>query len=119
MVRTTPNAPLKLGPCDKSDAWEYTPQKFLTVKGTYFCLQAVGSDKPAKLSFRCSESDTQWGLDSSSDSDVKTHMSTNLRDGNSLCLAVGPEDVLFTSPCVSSDAQLFQFTTRDKVQALG
>ncbi|KAJ4810059.1 hypothetical protein LUZ62_022625 [Rhynchospora pubera] len=119
MLRTNQNKALRLGPCNESDAWEYTPQKFLTVKGTYFCLQAVGSNKPAKLSIICTESDSQWDMNSSSNSDAKTHVSTNLEKGGSLCLAVGPEDILFTSPCLSSDVQQFEFTTKDKVQALG
>ncbi|XP_078169755.1 uncharacterized protein LOC144564106 [Carex rostrata] len=119
VLRTTLTAPLKLGPCNESDAWEYTPQKFLTVKGTYYCLQATGSDKPTRLSINSSESDSQWDMNSSSNSDTKTHVYTKLENGNSLCLAVGPEDVLFAGPCLNSDAQLFEFTTRDKVQTLG
>ncbi|CAL5386188.1 unnamed protein product [Camellia sinensis] len=49
--------PLKLGPCTDSEAWSYnTQQKTLTIKGTYFCLQADGLNKTAKLGVICSDS---------------------------------------------------------------
>ncbi|KAL7204809.1 hypothetical protein ACSBR2_017842 [Camellia fascicularis] len=49
--------PLKLGPCTDFEAWSYnTQQKTLTIKGTYFCLQVDGLNKPAKLCVICSDS---------------------------------------------------------------
>ncbi|OMO81585.1 hypothetical protein COLO4_23500 [Corchorus olitorius] len=41
--------PLRLGPCTDSEAWTYSPQKNLLIKGTYFCLQADESGTTAKL----------------------------------------------------------------------
>ncbi|KAL0921865.1 hypothetical protein M5K25_008979 [Dendrobium thyrsiflorum] len=41
--------PLTLAPCKQCDSWNYTPQKFLEVVGTYCFLKAVGASLPAKL----------------------------------------------------------------------
>ncbi|THU43984.1 hypothetical protein C4D60_Mb02t02600 [Musa balbisiana] len=91
-----PTDPLRLGPCNQSDDWNYTPQKFLVVKGTYFCLQAVDSGKPAKLGIVCSESDSSWDITSKS----KAQISKELPDGTALCLDVDPENTLITNPCL-------------------
>ncbi|KAL2543310.1 Cellulase (glycosyl hydrolase family 5) protein [Abeliophyllum distichum] len=36
----SPFEPLVLSLCSEAEAWTYTPQNTLTIKGTYFCLQA-------------------------------------------------------------------------------
>ncbi|CAL5384187.1 unnamed protein product [Camellia sinensis] len=49
--------PLNLDPCTDSKAWTYnTQQKTITIKGTYFCLQTDGLNKPVKLGVICSGS---------------------------------------------------------------
>ena len=49
--------PLNLGLCTDSEAWFYnTQQKTITIKGTYFCLQADGLNKLVKLGVICSGS---------------------------------------------------------------
>ncbi|RRT43981.1 hypothetical protein B296_00056064 [Ensete ventricosum] len=111
--------PLRLGPCNRSDDWNYTPQKFLVVKGTYFCLQAVDSGKPAKLGIVCSESDSSWDITSKS----KAQISKELPDGTALCLDVDPENTLITNPCLclsigtcDRESQWFEFTARNEVR---
>ncbi|KAF5741116.1 hypothetical protein HS088_TW10G00111 [Tripterygium wilfordii] len=54
--------PLKLGPCSESEAWTYSTQKILSVKGTYSCLQADDCDKPAKMGLICSGSSSRWDI---------------------------------------------------------
>ncbi|XP_020087941.1 uncharacterized protein LOC109709953 [Ananas comosus] len=118
VLRTSLSDPLKLGACDRSDAWKYTPQKFLVVGGTYFCLQAAASGEPARLSIICSESDSQWDLTPN----AKSYVSTKLEDGSDLCLDVDSENTLVTNPCLyyrsgdamdcNSDSQLFEFGGR-------
>ncbi|XP_077249747.1 glycosyl hydrolase 5 family protein-like [Tasmannia lanceolata] len=122
VIRKTFMDPLKLGPCDESERWSYTPQKLLTIKGTYFCLQAAESNKPAKLGIICTEPGSQW--DSISDS--KNHLSSTLANGNSVCLDVDPEHTIITNlcKCLSGDHacestnQWFEIvtTTTDQIQ---
>ncbi|KAE8667232.1 Cytochrome P450 86A2 [Hibiscus syriacus] len=87
--------PLRLGPCTDSDAWSYSPQKTLVVKGTYFCLQADESGTVAKLGIFCTDSNSKWEMISES----KMHLSTKLEDGKSVCLDVGPDNTLITNSC--------------------
>ncbi|CAL5332866.1 unnamed protein product [Camellia sinensis] len=90
--------PLKLGPCTDSEAWSYnTQQKTLTIKGTYFCLQADGLNKPAKLGVICSDSASKW----EPISDSKMHLSSKLAtDGTAVCLDVDPSsNIIVTNNC--------------------
>ncbi|THG20819.1 glycosyl hydrolase 5 family protein-like [Camellia sinensis] len=90
--------PLKLGPCTDSEAWSYnTQQKTLTIKGTYFCLQAGGLNKPAKLGVICSDSTSKW----EPISDSKMHLSSKLTtDGAAVCLDVDPSsNIIVTNNC--------------------
>ncbi|XP_008807477.2 glycosyl hydrolase 5 family protein-like [Phoenix dactylifera] len=116
VLRKSLNEPLKLGPCNQSDAWSYTPQKILMVRGTYFCLQAVDSGKPARLGVVCS-SDSEWEVTSS----AKPHLSTKRADGSLLCLDVDPGNTLITNPCLclsnqscEADNQWFEITLQNK-----
>ncbi|WOL15583.1 hypothetical protein Cni_G24364 [Canna indica] len=115
VIRKLQTDPLKLGPCEQADGWGYTPQKFLFVKGTYFCLQAVESGKPAKLGIICSESDSSWDITSK-------QFSTKLPSGSTLCLDVDPGNTLITNPCLclssgacNQDSQWFEFADRNEV----
>ncbi|XP_020580077.1 uncharacterized protein LOC110024450 [Phalaenopsis equestris] len=96
--------PLILAPCEQSDSWKYTPQKFLNITGTYFCLKAVGPNLPAILSIACDESDSQWIPVSGSQT---THLSTQMKDGSVLCLDVDEDGTIVTNRCrgFSGDAE--------------
>ncbi|KAF7839882.1 glycosyl hydrolase 5 family protein-like [Senna tora] len=95
--------PLILGPCSEAEGWNYTPQKILTIKGTYFCLQAVGTGKPARLSVICSDRpNTKWEMIS----DSKMHLSSKLANGTTeVCLDVDSDNVVVTNTwkCLSGD----------------
>ncbi|MED6168274.1 hypothetical protein PIB30_010333 [Stylosanthes scabra] len=78
LTRKSKLAPLRLGPCSISDSWEYTPQKTLTIQGTYYCLQADQEGNPAKLGIICSASNSKW----ETISDSKLHFSSNLTHGS-------------------------------------
>ena len=84
VVRKSVFGPLTLGPCMESDSWTYTPQKTLMMKGTYFCLQAYGPGKPAKLGIVCTEPGSNW----ETISDSKMHLVTKLDDGTTVCLDI-------------------------------
>ncbi|OAY78102.1 uncharacterized protein LOC109706361 [Ananas comosus] len=88
---------LKLGPCSQSDSWYYTPQKFLTVQGTYYCLQAVGTGQPVQLSIICDPSDSQWSVLRTPFR--RTHLSTVISDGTVVCLDVDSKNVIVSNPC--------------------
>lgn len=113
--------PLKLGPCDQSEAWSYTPQKTLVIKGTYFCLQVDGLGKPARLGIICSESNSKW----EAISDSKMHLSSTLTDGTTVCLDIDSDNAVTTNlcKCISRDqscdpsSQWFKVinSTRDRV----
>ncbi|KAI3433148.1 Mannan endo-1 [Psidium guajava] len=87
--------PLKLGPCTESEAWKYTPQKILSLKATYFCIQAVEAGKPAKLGITCSGPNSKWDIVSES----KMHLSSNTSNGASVCLDVDSNNNIVTSSC--------------------
>ncbi|XP_062158087.1 glycosyl hydrolase 5 family protein-like [Alnus glutinosa] len=86
--------PLTLGPCTSSDFWKYTPQKTLTVKGTYFCLQAEGLGKPARLSIMCADPNSKW----EAISDSKMHLSSKVGK-DSVCLDVDSNNIVVTNTC--------------------
>ncbi|XP_020580072.1 uncharacterized protein LOC110024445 [Phalaenopsis equestris] len=109
--------PLTLSPCDECDSWNYTPQKFLTVVGTYYCLKATGAGLPAKLVIACDVSDSQWTPLLGSQN---VHLSTQLADGTVLCLDVDDDNNIVTNPCRSfssdseaanGDSQWFEINT--------
>ncbi|PON42299.1 1,4-alpha-glucan-branching enzyme [Parasponia andersonii] len=93
--------PLTLGPCSSSDGWYYSPQKKLTIKGTYFCLQAVAVGKAARLSIKCTESDSNW----ETISDSKLQLSAKVSNGDSVCLDIDSANNVITNicKCVSRD----------------
>lgn len=95
IVRKSIVKPLQLGSCTESDEWTYTPQKMLAVKGTYFCLQADGVGKPAKLGIICSGSNSKWEMIS----DSKMHLSSKLLDGTTVCLDVDSGNNVVTNLC--------------------
>ncbi|XP_022876759.1 uncharacterized protein LOC111394950 [Olea europaea var. sylvestris] len=86
---------LVLGPCSEAEAWTYTPQKTLTVMGTYFCLQADGLALPAKLGVICSYASSKW----ETISDSKMHLSSKLADGSGVCLDINSNNVVVTNAC--------------------
>ncbi|KAM0940291.1 putative ricin B-like lectin [Dioscorea sansibarensis] len=113
VLRKYTTDPLKLGPCAKSDSWNYTPQKFLQVQGTYFCLQAVGQGKPVRLSIICTPSDSSWQILVSSSTSKKTHLATKLIDGTTLCLDVDSDNTIISNPCKDLNAaQASDFDTQ-------
>ncbi|CAL5386184.1 unnamed protein product [Camellia sinensis] len=90
--------PLNLDPCTDSEAWIYnTQQKTITIKGTYFCLQADGLNKPVKLGVIWSGSTSKW----EPISDSNMHLSSKLaRHGAHVCLDVDPNNnTIVTNTC--------------------
>ncbi|XP_051116443.1 glycosyl hydrolase 5 family protein-like [Andrographis paniculata] len=91
--------PLILGPCTEAEAWSYSPQQTLTIKGTYFCLQADGLGKPVKLGITCSDGNSKW----EAISDSKMQLSTNLEAKKSVCLDVDSDNKVVTNDCKCLD----------------
>lgn len=91
--------PLALGPCSEAEAWTYTPQKILTIKGTYFCLQADALRNPAKLGIICSNANSKW----EAISDSKMHLSSKLKDGADVCLDIDSDNNIVTNNCKCLD----------------
>ncbi|PON74653.1 1,4-alpha-glucan-branching enzyme [Trema orientale] len=87
--------PLTLGPCSSSDGWYYSPQKKLTIKGTYFCLQAVEVGKPARLTIKCTESDSRW----ETITDSKLQLSAQTSNGDTVCLDIDSANNVVTNTC--------------------
>lgn len=87
--------PLQLGPCSKAEAWTYTPQNILTVKGTYFCLQADDIGKPPNLGILCTDSSSKW----EAISDSKMHLASKLHNGTTVCLDVDSDNGLVINNC--------------------
>ncbi|KAK4597849.1 hypothetical protein RGQ29_015389 [Quercus rubra] len=87
--------PLRLGPCTNSEGWSYSAQKTLTLKGTYFCLQANELENPAQLGIICTDSTAKW----ETISDSKMHLSTKVNNGSTACLDVDSENTIVVSTC--------------------
>ncbi|WVZ22455.1 hypothetical protein V8G54_000999 [Vigna mungo] len=95
VIRKTLLEPLTLGPCYLSEGWKYTPQKILSIKGTYFCIEAENEGMPAMLGIICSDSNSRWEMIS----DSKLHLSSKLSDGSDVCLDVDDDNVIVTNAC--------------------
>ncbi|KAK2636622.1 hypothetical protein Ddye_031414 [Dipteronia dyeriana] len=91
--------PLRLGPCSESEAWSYTAQKTLSLKGTYLCLQADGLQKPARLGLICTDSGSRWDIIS----DSKMHLSSKASNGSTVCLDLDSSNTIVTKPCKCLD----------------
>nr|XP_028951691.1 glycosyl hydrolase 5 family protein-like isoform X2 [Malus domestica] len=87
--------PLKLGPCSQSGAWTYSSRKVLTLKGTYFCIQADELNKPAAVGILCTTTNSQWDIIS----DSKLHLQSKTTDGTEVCLDVDSSNTVVTSSC--------------------
>lgn len=96
VIRKSLLEPLELGPCSLSDGWNYTPQKILSVKGTYYCIQAVKEGMPATLSILCSSPNSKWDMIS----DSKLHLSSKINSGSTnVCLDVNDNNIVVTNAC--------------------
>ncbi|XP_057494098.1 glycosyl hydrolase 5 family protein-like [Actinidia eriantha] len=96
LIRKSLLEPLRLGPCTESESWSYTQQKTLTIKGTYFCLETDGLDKPAVLSIMCTYPTSKW----EQISDSKMHLSSKLDNGMAVCLDIDSStNAIITSAC--------------------
>ncbi|XP_042502942.1 glycosyl hydrolase 5 family protein-like [Macadamia integrifolia] len=87
--------PLRLGSCAGTEAWSYTPQKRLELKGTHLCLHAEGMGKPTTLGTSCTDATTKW----ETISDSGMHFSSKLSNGRAVCLDIGSNNALVTNPC--------------------
>ncbi|KAE9610332.1 hypothetical protein Lal_00006595 [Lupinus albus] len=95
VLRKSPLDPLTLGPCSSSDGWKYSPQKILSIKGTYFCIQAVKEGMPARLSIMCSDPNSKWEMIS----DSKMHLTAKVSDGTNVCLDADARNIIVTNAC--------------------
>jgi hypothetical protein len=67
---------LVLGPCNETEAWEYSAQqRRLALRGTavLLCLRAEGAGRPASLGVSCGDAMARWSLVS----DSKLHVAVN------------------------------------------
>ncbi|KAM7269010.1 hypothetical protein ACFE04_024507 [Oxalis oulophora] len=95
VVRKSMFGPLELGSCTKSEAWSYTSQKNILLKGGLLCVQTDEEGKPAKLSLFCSDSKSKWDIIS----DSKMHLSSKVSNGKTVCLDVDSNNTIITSSC--------------------
>eukprot|EP01018_Ginkgo_biloba_P036824 Gb_32318 [translate_table: standard] len=106
---------LRLGPCTDAEAWKYTPQKNILLKGTYFCIEADAMGKPARLGMLCIDENTQWNMVS----DSKLHLSSSIDNGSRVCLDGSSAPTVVTTECkcmerdskCDPESQWFKFVT--------
>ncbi|KAI3880990.1 hypothetical protein MKW92_035576 [Papaver armeniacum] len=69
----------------------------LSIKGTYFFIQADGIGKPAKLGIICTDTNSQWEMVSESN----MHLQSKLTDkhNTAVCLDVGSNNTIVTNSC--------------------
>ncbi|XP_026441305.1 glycosyl hydrolase 5 family protein-like isoform X2 [Papaver somniferum] len=90
--------PLELGSCLSTEAWDYTPQKHITLKGAdNLCLQGDGIAKPVKLGNICTDSNSKWETISES----KMHLQAKLADekNTAVCLDIDSNNNIVTNSC--------------------
>lgn len=95
---------LSLGPCNETEAWEYSAQqqRLALRDAALLCLRAEGAGRPASLAVSCGDAMARWGFVS----DSKLHVAVNatssagsVGDGL-LCLDVGADGrSVVTNPC--------------------
>ncbi|KAF3431158.1 hypothetical protein FNV43_RR25888 [Rhamnella rubrinervis] len=96
VLRRTLLGPLTLGPCTESEAWIYTPENNLRLRGTYFCLRANAFGKPsAELGVFCLGSNSKWEMIS----DSKMHISSRTSNASVVCLDVDSKNNIVTNTC--------------------
>ena len=95
VLRESIYKPLKLGTCNKSEAWKYLPQRTLKLKGTDFCIEAFRLGEPAMLGYTCALSSYQW----ETISDSKMHLSSKVFNGSRACLDVDSENTVVVNSC--------------------
>jgi len=95
IIRKSAVEALRLGPCSNSDGWEYTDQNIISIKDTYFCLQAEGEGKQAKIGNICLASNSRWEMIS----DSKMHLSTQINNSSAVCLDVDNNSIIVTNTC--------------------
>lgn len=86
---------ITLGPCTEAESWNYTTQGNIVLKGTIFCVEAVGLGKAARLGMFCMGDNTQWSMIS----DSKLHLSAKLEDGTTVCLDGSSMPSVITNKC--------------------
>lgn len=93
---------IKLGSCTEAESWNYAPQGNIALKGTLFCVEAVGLEKATRLGLFCIGDNTQWNMIS----DSNMHLSTKLEDGTTVCLdgSSNPSVVTNKCKCLSGDS---------------
>ncbi|XP_065632741.1 glycosyl hydrolase 5 family protein isoform X2 [Quercus suber] len=95
VLRESIYKPLKLGTCNKSEAWNYLPHRTLKLKGTDFCIEAFRLGEPAMLGYTCALSSYQW----ETISDSKMHLSSKVFNGSRACLDVDSENTVVVNRC--------------------
>nr|KYP75747.1 Endoglucanase E1 [Cajanus cajan] len=87
---------LVLGSCSNSEAWEYTIQKVLSLKGANStCLLADGEGKQAKVGNECLGPNSIWEMIS----DSKLHLSSKINNASDVCLDVDANNNIVTNAC--------------------
>lgn len=94
--KSSPQNLLELGPCAGSEAWNYTAEHHVMLKGTKYCMLAKGAGRRARIGTSCGSSNSVWELIS----DSKMHVSSTLpKNGSIVCLDIGPDGTITTNLC--------------------
>ncbi|KAB2036234.1 hypothetical protein ES319_D04G210200v1 [Gossypium barbadense] len=103
VLRKPSGSSLSLGPCTDSEAWNYSPQKTLELKGTQLCLQADEPGTMVKLGTICGGSNSRW----ETISDSKMHLSLKLGNVTSVCMDIDSNNdiVVAGCKCLNDDSQ--------------
>ncbi|CAD6263324.1 unnamed protein product [Miscanthus lutarioriparius] len=98
---------LGLGPCNETEAWEYSAQqqRLALRDAALLCLRAEGAGRPATLGVSCGDAMARWSLVSDSKLHVAVNATTSSAGSESdgdgmLCLDVGADGrSVVTNPC--------------------
>ncbi|MED6194199.1 hypothetical protein PIB30_026194 [Stylosanthes scabra] len=121
--------PLTLGPCSRSDHWQYNPSSMTLsiMEAANLCLTAFGEGKAAKLATKCSSSSSSPNSKWEMVSDSKMHLSSRIHNNNGssvmVCLDVDTNsNIIVTNACKclttlkSCDAESQWFKLVDSVR---
>jgi hypothetical protein len=93
---------LGLGPCNETEAWEYSAQQQrLALRDiALLCLRAEGAGRPATLGVSCGDAMAKWSLVSDSKLHVAVNATSSAGSDGMLCLDVGADGrSVVTNPC--------------------
>lgn len=96
VLKESMHEPLRLGPCNSSEAWSYTTQKSLSLKGINLYLQVDGLGSQQNLAVMIARALVHNGKPSQI---LRCISFRKARNATSFCLDVDSDRIIMTNTC--------------------